>query len=108
VRTRSARVAGKAAAQRSGARQGLPPRRARCRALPPSSASWLTALQDLGGHRPGRRRPDGRGPRPALEAHRLHALLDGLALHAVLRPASLPLARVVAIVARHLDSLRRR
>jgi BetI-type transcriptional repressor, C-terminal len=43
-----------------------------------------------------------------LEAQRLHALLDGLAPHAVLRPASLPLARVVAIVARHLDSLRRR
>jgi AcrR family transcriptional regulator len=40
-----------------------------------------------------------------LEAARLHALLDGLAVHAVMRPASLPPSRIVAIIARHLDSL---
>jgi AcrR family transcriptional regulator len=41
----------------------------------------------------------------ALEAARLHALLDGLAVHAVMRPAKLPPGRIVAIIARHLDSL---
>jgi AcrR family transcriptional regulator len=41
-----------------------------------------------------------------LEAARLHALVDGLALHAVMRPAKLPPEQVVAVLARHLDSLR--
>jgi AcrR family transcriptional regulator len=40
-----------------------------------------------------------------LEAGRLHALLDGLAVHATMHPARLPPSRVVAILARHLDSL---
>jgi hypothetical protein len=40
-----------------------------------------------------------------LEASRLHALIDGLALHAVMRPASLPPSRVVAMIARHLNTL---
>jgi AcrR family transcriptional regulator len=41
----------------------------------------------------------------ALEAGRLHALLDGLALHAVMRPAKVPPSRIVAVLARHLDAL---
>jgi hypothetical protein len=41
----------------------------------------------------------------ALEARRLHALLDGLALHAVMRPTRVPPAQVKAVLARHLDSL---
>jgi AcrR family transcriptional regulator len=41
----------------------------------------------------------------ALEASRLHALLDGLALHAVMRPAKVPPSRIVAVLARHLDAL---
>jgi AcrR family transcriptional regulator len=40
-----------------------------------------------------------------LEAGRLHALVDGLAVHATMHPAKLPPAQVVAILARHLDSL---
>jgi AcrR family transcriptional regulator len=42
---------------------------------------------------------------PALEGARLHALLDGLAMHAVMRPEKVTPARVVAVIARHLDSL---
>ena len=41
----------------------------------------------------------------ALEASRLHALLDGLALHAVMRPEQVPPSRVTAVIARHLDTL---
>jgi BetI-type transcriptional repressor, C-terminal len=41
----------------------------------------------------------------ALEASRLHALPDGLALHAVLRPTKVPPSQVKAIIARHLDTL---
>jgi AcrR family transcriptional regulator len=41
----------------------------------------------------------------ALEASRLHALLDGLALHAVMRPEWVPPSRVTAVIARHLDTL---
>ena len=41
-----------------------------------------------------------------LEAGRLHALLDGLALHAVMRPDKVPPSRIVAAIARHLDTLR--
>jgi AcrR family transcriptional regulator len=41
----------------------------------------------------------------ALEASRLHALLDGLALHAVMRPTKVPPSRVVGVIARHLDAL---
>jgi AcrR family transcriptional regulator len=40
-----------------------------------------------------------------LEAARLHALLDGLALHAVMRPEKVPPSRITAVLARHLDSL---
>jgi AcrR family transcriptional regulator len=41
----------------------------------------------------------------ALEASRLHALLDGLALHAVVRPAAVTPSRVKAVLARHLEEL---
>jgi AcrR family transcriptional regulator len=41
----------------------------------------------------------------ALEARRLHALLDGLALHAVMRPTKVPPSQVIAVIARHLDDL---
>jgi AcrR family transcriptional regulator len=40
-----------------------------------------------------------------LEADRLHALVDGLALHALLEPARMPPARMLRALARHLDSL---
>jgi AcrR family transcriptional regulator len=41
----------------------------------------------------------------ALEAARLHALLDGLAVHAVMRPERVTPAQITAVIARHLDSL---
>jgi AcrR family transcriptional regulator len=41
-----------------------------------------------------------------LEAIRLHALLDGLAVHAVMRPERLPPERITAVIVRHLDTLR--
>ena len=40
-----------------------------------------------------------------LEATRLHALLDGLAVHAVMRPEQVPPERIRAVIARHLDTL---
>jgi AcrR family transcriptional regulator len=40
-----------------------------------------------------------------LEATRLHALIDGLAVHAVMRPEQVSPARVTAVIARHLDTL---
>jgi AcrR family transcriptional regulator len=42
------------------------------------------------------------------EAERLHALIDGLALHAVLDPATTTPERQVELVAAHLDGLARR
>jgi AcrR family transcriptional regulator len=41
----------------------------------------------------------------ALEAARLHAILDGLAIHAVMRPERVPPSRITAVIAHHLDSL---
>src|SRR4029453_8806230 len=40
-----------------------------------------------------------------LEAGRLHALLNGLALHAVMRPELVSPSRITAVIARHLDTL---
>jgi AcrR family transcriptional regulator len=40
-----------------------------------------------------------------LETTRLHALVDGLAVHAVMHPDRLPPDQIVAVLARHLDSL---
>jgi BetI-type transcriptional repressor, C-terminal len=58
------------------------------------------------GDRPAGRCGTARGAgRSRLEASRLHALLDGLALHAVMRPASTPPSRIKAVIARHLDGL---
>lgn len=45
------------------------------------------------------------GRERTLEAERLHALLDGLALHAAIRPERLPPRRIVAVLHRHLDEL---
>ena len=45
------------------------------------------------------------GRERALEAERLHALLDGLALHGAMRPERLPPRRIVAVLRRHLDEL---
>lgn len=42
----------------------------------------------------------------ALEAERLHALVDGLAVHTALRPELMTPERIVAIVRLHLDGLR--
>jgi AcrR family transcriptional regulator len=41
----------------------------------------------------------------ALEVERLHALLDGLALHGAMRPDRIPPRRIVAVLRRHLDEL---
>jgi AcrR family transcriptional regulator len=45
------------------------------------------------------------GRERALEAERLHALLDGLALHGAMRPERLPPRRIVAVLRRHLSEL---
>ena len=45
------------------------------------------------------------GRERALEAERLHALLDGLALHAAMRPKRMPPQRIIAVLRRHLDQL---
>jgi AcrR family transcriptional regulator len=45
------------------------------------------------------------GRERALEAERLHALLDGLALHGAMRPERLPPRRIIAVLRRHLDEL---
>jgi AcrR family transcriptional regulator len=45
------------------------------------------------------------GRERGLEAERLHALLDGLALHAAMRPEQLPPRRIMAVLRRHLDEL---
>ncbi|WP_369259555.1 TetR/AcrR family transcriptional regulator [Geodermatophilus amargosae] len=57
----------------------------------------LTVLADAGDLRPG--------SDPSLEAERLYAVLDGLAVHAATRPAALPAGRVRQVLAAHLDSL---
>jgi hypothetical protein len=40
-----------------------------------------------------------------LEARRLHALADGLALHAVMRPTRVTPQVITEVIARHLDAL---
>lgn len=40
-----------------------------------------------------------------VEAERLHALLDGLALHGAMRPDWLPPRQITAVLRRHLDEL---
>jgi AcrR family transcriptional regulator len=41
----------------------------------------------------------------SLEAERLHALIDGLAVHGAMRPERATRRRILAILGRHLDSL---
>jgi AcrR family transcriptional regulator len=45
------------------------------------------------------------GRERTLEAERLHAVLDGLALHGAMRPERLPPRRILAVLRRHLDEL---
>jgi AcrR family transcriptional regulator len=45
------------------------------------------------------------GRERTLEAERLHALLDGLALHGAMRPERLPPWRILAVLRHHLDEL---
>jgi AcrR family transcriptional regulator len=45
------------------------------------------------------------GPGAALQAERLHALLDGLAVHTALRPDLMPPETIVAVLRLHLDAL---
>jgi AcrR family transcriptional regulator len=59
-------------------------------------AASLRAVEMLG-------LPAGRGR--ALEVERLHALLDGLALHGAMRPERLPPPRIAAVLRSHLDKL---
>jgi AcrR family transcriptional regulator len=44
-------------------------------------------------------------PEMALQVERLHALLDGLAVHTALRPDLMPPEQIVAVVRLHLDAL---
>jgi AcrR family transcriptional regulator len=45
------------------------------------------------------------GRERTVEAERLHALIDGLALHGAIRPERLPARQIVAVLRRHLDEL---
>ena len=45
------------------------------------------------------------GPAPTLEVERLHALIDGLAVHTALRPDRMMPQQIVAVVRLHLDAL---
>jgi AcrR family transcriptional regulator len=45
------------------------------------------------------------GPAPVLEVERLHALIDGLAVHTALRPDLMTPEQIVAVVRLHLDTL---
>jgi AcrR family transcriptional regulator len=60
-------------------------------------AAVVTGLVESGEATPGLDLP--------LEVDRLHALLDGLALHALIRPGRLPTEQVRAVLGRHLDAL---
>lgn len=59
-----------------------------------------TSLQTLatGGHANA-------GQAPGLETERLHALIDGLAVHTALRPDLMKPEQIVAVVRLHLDAL---
>jgi AcrR family transcriptional regulator len=46
------------------------------------------------------------GQAPAVETERLHALIDGLAVHTALRPDLMTPEQIVAVLRRHLDALR--
>ena len=48
---------------------------------------------------------DNAGQAPALEAERLHALIDGLAVHTALRPELMKPEQIVAVMRLHLEAL---
>jgi AcrR family transcriptional regulator len=48
------------------------------------------------------------GPHTAVEAERLHALTDGLAVHTALRPDLMPPERIGEVLRLHLDALDRK
>lgn len=48
---------------------------------------------------------DNAGQAPALEVERLHAFIDGLAVHTALRPDLMKPEQIVAVVRLHLDAL---
>lgn len=60
----------------------------------------VSSLATLAGA--GRARSDAAA---ALQAERLHALVDGLAVHTALRPERMPPGRIVEVVRLHLDAL---
>ena len=51
------------------------------------------------------RRTENAGQAAALEAERLHALIDGLAVHTALCPDPMKPEQIVAVVRLHLDAL---
>ncbi|SDC24113.1 transcriptional regulator, TetR family [Geodermatophilus telluris] len=75
----------------------------RLAALRDASAEDLLALCALVLREPGALRA---GLDPGLEAERLYAVLDGLAVHALTRPAALPADRARQVLAAHLEALR--
>jgi AcrR family transcriptional regulator len=60
-----------------------------------------SALETLAVHGPADASP------AALQAERLHALIDGLAVHTALRPDLMPPDSIVAVLRLHLDALHR-
>jgi AcrR family transcriptional regulator len=66
-------------------------------ALHQASASALEALAAAG--------PGNANLTTDLQAERLHALVDGLAVHTALRPDLMPPERIVAVMRLHLDAL---
>jgi AcrR family transcriptional regulator len=66
-------------------------------ALHQACASSLATLATAG--------DDNAGQAAALEAERLHALIDGLAVHTALRPDLMTPDQIVAVLRRHLDAL---
>lgn len=59
-----------------------------------------SALETLAG-----RGPADADPVTALQAERLHALIDGLAVHTALRPDLMPPERIAAVLRVHLDAV---
>jgi AcrR family transcriptional regulator len=61
-----------------------------------------SALETLAGNDPA-----DAGSATVLQAERLHALVDGLAVHTALRPELMPPDSIVAVLRLHLDAVRR-
>jgi AcrR family transcriptional regulator len=62
----------------------------------------VSALEALAVHAPPHA-----SPATALQAERLHALIDGLAVHTAVRPDLMPPQRIVAVLRLHLHALDR-